>query len=261
MNIPKNIANITAGRPFYKNNTGLSGSVVLCYDDMVLKIEKQSEESDNEYTMLSFLYGKLPVPNILCFERQNGMNYLLMSKMPGKMSCETEFLENPEVLVNALADGMKKLWATDISGCPTNSLLEQKLWQAEYRVNNNLCSMEDAQPQTYGKNGFSSPAHLLSWLKENKPAETPVLSHGDFCLPNVFIFNNSFGGFIDLGRCGIGDKYNDIAICYRSLKKNFDGSYGNKIYENFNPDILFKALDIIKNTELINYYILLDELF
>ena len=68
-------------------------------------------------------------------------------------------------------------------------------------------------------------------------------------------------GFIDLGDAGIGDKWRDIALCYRSLKHNVDGTFGNKIYPDVNPDLLLEELGIEPNNEKIRYYILLDELF
>ena len=52
----------------------------------------------------------------------------------------------------------------------------------------------------------------------------------------------------------------DIVMCYRSLRHNFDGTYG-KVYQGINPDLLFKELGIEPDMEIIDYYILLDELF
>ena len=102
---------------------------------------------------------------------------------------------------------------------------------------------------------------LLNWLVDNKPKKELVLSHGDFCLPNIFINNDKISGFIDLGRIGIGDKWNDIALCYRSLKWNAQGRYGGNGYPKLTPDMLFDALEIEPNFEKIEYYTLLDELF
>ena len=31
-----------------------------------------------------------------------------------------------------------------------------------------------------------SPKEVMVWLEENKPKEELALSHGDYCLPNVF---------------------------------------------------------------------------
>ena len=55
--------------------------------------------------------------------------------------------------------------------------------------------------------------------------------------------------------------FDDIALCYRSLKHNFDGTYGGKVYEDFNPELLFEKLGIEPDWDKLKYYILLDELF
>ena len=68
-------------------------------------------------------------------------------------------------------------------------------------------------------------------------------------------------GFIDLGRSGIGCKYRDIALAYRSLLHNYDGTFDGRPYPGFDPDILFDALEMKPDRERIRYYILLDELF
>ena len=121
--------------------------------------------------------------------------------------------------------------------------------------------MENMELGTYGEERFSCPEELLQWLKDNKPNEELVLSHGDYCLPNIFIDNDKISGFIDLGRCGFGDKYQDIALCYRSLKSNFSGRYGGEIIKGVAPEIIFEKLGIEPEWEKIRYYILLDELF
>ena len=152
------------------------------------------------------------------------------------------------------------LWSVDISDCPCAKRIEDKLTEAEYLVKNDLVDVEDAEPDTFGENGFESPKALLDWLKENKPAPEPVLSHGDFCLPNSVLDSGKVSGVLDIGDMGIGDKWNDIAICYRSLKHNFDGTYGGKVYPDFDADMLFEKLGIAPDWEKIRYYILLDEL-
>ena len=54
-----------------------------------------------------------------------------------------------------------------------------------------------------------------------------------------------------MGRGGVGDIYQDIALCVREL-----GEIDPKCV-----DLLFKELDIKPDYEKIKYYILLDELF
>jgi len=260
-NIPENIKKIISNEKYETDSIGMSDSNVLCFENYVLKIEKEREESNNEHHMMKWLNGKLPVPEVIAFEKVNGINYLLMSKIDGEMACSEKYLNNPQKLINLLADGLKMLWSIDISSCPYNSRLDIKLKRAEYRVKNNLCSIDDAEPKTYGENGFRNPAELLEWLKSNKPKEELVFSHGDYCLPNIFIKNNRICGFIDLGRAGIADKYQDIALCCRSLKSNFSGKFGNRSYKDIDLNIFFNKLNIVPDWEKIKYYILLDELF
>lgn len=124
-----------------------------------------------------------------------------------------------------------------------------------------MVDVEDAEPDTFGCNGFESPQALLAWLKENQPTEELVLIHSDYCLPNVFFEGETLAGFIDLGRMGIGDKWCDIALCYRSLCHNFEGRYGGKPHPGFVPQMLFEELGIEPDWERLRYYILLDELF
>lgn len=154
MYIPDNIKNIIGGKPFSADTVGMSDSQVICFSDMVLKIEKSCEESDNERRMMSWLSDRLPVPKILAFEKENGMNYLLMTKLGGEMSCSSSFLENPEVLAGLLADSLKMLWSVDISDCPYNNMLDNKLRLAEYRVSNNLCDTNDVEPGPTAKTAF-----------------------------------------------------------------------------------------------------------
>ena len=132
---------------------------------------------------------------------------------------------------------------------------------ARYNVEHDLVNMDNVEPDTFGENGFQSPAHLLDWLEHNKPEEDIVLSHGDYCLPNIFIKDGKISGFLDLGKTGCADRYQDIALCYRSLKHNYEGKYGDRTYERFDPDSLFDQLGIAPNWDKIRYYTLLDELF
>lgn len=148
-----------------------------------------------------------------------------------------------------------------IPDCPRRSTLDEKLRQAEIRVRNGLCGMEDTEPGTYGPGGFQNPAALLQWLKAHRPEERLVFSHGDCCLPNIFLHKGGISGFIDLGRSGIADEYQDIALCYRSLLHNFGGRFGREKRKDFNAGALFRELEMCPDWEKLRYYILLDELF
>ncbi len=242
------------------NQIGMSSASVLMFRDCVLKIQEIGDESRREAQIMEWLKGKLPVPEVLCYEEQGQKSYLLMSRVPGDMVCEGEYRENPERLTAVLAEGLHMLWQIDMADCRFDSSIEKKLQMAVRQVRLGLVDLDHVEPETFGEGGFQNPEELLDWLIQNKPEEEYVLSHGDFCLPNIFAENGRISGFIDLGRMGYADKYQDIALCYRSLKHNIEGKYGG-MWESFDPDVLFDALKIKPDWDKVRYYILLDELF
>lgn len=246
MKVPGKIKKIIGTRSYTENTVGKSGARVLCFDDMVLKIGAGEEEA----VMMEWLSGRLPVPEILACEREEGASYLLMSKVKGDMLCAETYLRRPALLTELLAEGLKLLWSVDPSGCPCAHATNQKLKLAESRVENGLCDRE----------GVRAPDRLLAWLKTHQPAERPVFTHGDCCLPNLFTDGKKITGFLDLGACGIADPYQDLALAYRSLRDNLRGKYGGIPQPGADPERLFKKLDIVPDRKRLRYYMLLDEL-
>ena len=261
MVLPQSIRTLLGDEAYQTDDMGMSQASVLLFSDKVLKCQSCTEESENEAKMLRFLQGKLPVPQVYAYERAEGTDYLLMERCGGEMACSDRYLSDPALLCRLLANGLKALWAVDIKDCPADWRLDHKLAQAEYNVKNGLVDVDNVEPETFGPKGFRDPEHLLDWLMTHRPAEEPVLSHGDFCLPNLFGQGNRVTGFIDLGRTGVADKWCDIALCCRSLRWNFDGVYGGKPYPGYDHGLLFRELGIAPDWDKIRYYILLDELF
>ena len=260
MRQPPAIAERTAGKDFRLDTTGLSGSTVAIFDDFVLKSEPVSTESENHLAMLRWLEGKIPAPEVLETEVRDGFRWTLMTRISGEMSCDDRWRTDPHRLVRVLSDALKTLWTVDVSGCPVDQSPRSKLERARVIVEKGLVDMDLVDPETFGENGFSSPAELLSWLEDNAPACEPVLTHGDFCLPNIFLKDWQLSGFLDLDRSGAGDRWNDIAICWRTLRDNFGGHYGPAV-PGFHPDELFTALGLEKDEMRLRYYLLMDELF
>ena len=262
-NLPECIENIIGEQDYTVNHIGESNSEVRIYRQYVLKIQPHSPETDNEFEIVKWLDGRLPVPLISVYNIENGMSYTLMSRAGGSMLCEPDLLKQPEIVIDLVAQGIKMLWEIDVSSCPcTASRLTQRLKAAEYNVRNGLVDIENTEPETFSSGGFKNPEELLEWLKNNRPTEDIVLTHGDYCLPNIFAKGNDITGFIDLGKMDPADRWQDIAIAIRSLDHNFDGRYtdGKQIFD-FKPQMLLDALGIEFDEEKYRYYILLDELF
>lgn len=261
MYIPATIKAYTKGKSYQMDKVGMSGAKILRFEDMVLKIRPSGEVPDHEHQMMAWLKGRLPVPEVVCREVEDGMDYLLMGRVSGEMACSDKYYREPEELVQLLAEGLKMLWKVEIRECPCINDIQNKLRLAKRQVEDGACDIENAEAETYGEGGFRDPAELLQWLIEHQPKEELVFSHGDFCLPNVFFEDGRVSGFIDLGDCGIADRYQDIALCYRSLKHNLNGKYGRKAVAGFEAERLFEELEIEPDWEKIRYFILMDELF
>ena len=263
LKLPEKIKALVSGKKYTSDDIGRSQAKVLMFDDCVLKIEKVSAINDETVAMMRWLEGKLPVPKVIAYEKDEaaGLQFLLMSRVTGKMSCDEYYMSRPKELCQYLAQALKLMWSVDISDCPRCITLDDELKEARFRVENNLVDVSDAEPTTFGPDGFENPMALLEWLENNRPEREPVLSHGDFCLPNVFIDDDRLGGLIDLGDTGVNDKWLDIALCYRSLKHNADGTWSEMVYQGFEPELFFEALGVEPDWDKINYYILLDELF
>lgn len=260
--LPDGIRTAVKGKKYKENQTGMSGSKVFVFDDMVLKIQKESKETENEVRVCNWLRGRLPVPEIIEYCVSDEISYCLMSRISGKMACDETYLNAPEKLMEVAVNAVNMLWSLDTADCPCDNTLDVKLEMAEYNVENGLVDMENTEPETFGPHGFDSPKSLLRWLENNRPKEDIVFSHGDLSLPNFFADGGNVTGFIDLGKTGTADRWQDLAVCYRSIAHNFAGKYnGGKAYRGCPPEHLFERLEIEPEPDKLKYYILLDELF
>ena len=258
--IPESILPYIQGKPYSVDGTGMSGSQVLLFPELVLKISKPSVLTPGMVRVMQWLEGKLPAPRVLHFEANGEKEYLLMTRVQGKMACDKIYLAQPDLLLSLLSEALHMLWQVDYSDCPQSRSLEDELAHARYSLENGLVDFSRCEPETFGPGGFKSPEALLLWLESNKPPLEPAFSHGDCCLPNIFFSENRVSGFIDLGDAGIADRWRDLSLCFRSLKHNTDGTYGHTIYD-FQPEKLFDYLGVTPDWDKMRYYLLLDEFF
>lgn len=78
MIFPEAIKNLIGQRKYMVDEIGMSSAKILCFDDMILKVERQCEESENEYRMMQWLHHKIPVPEILLLSHHSGVSLSLV---------------------------------------------------------------------------------------------------------------------------------------------------------------------------------------
>ena len=257
--MPASIASVLGRQAGKMDSLGKSGAQVFLFDDYVLKIRPADDRDTVDVRILEWLAGKAPVPRIAAHEVQDGRDWLLMTRIQGRELCKPDVMNNPMLLLDCMAEALHTLWAMDVTDCPFERTVAEDLAHAEAAILSGCFDPSGCEPETFGPAGFQSPEALISWLKENLPPQDRVVTHGDFCLPNLFTDGKRFTGFIDVGSVGAADRWMDLALGWRSLKHNSDGHYG-KVYPDIDPDDLFHAAGVTKDAEKLRYYILLDEL-
>ncbi len=258
--LPEKLEKLLGGATGSMDTVGQSGASVWLYPEAVLKISRDDDAARREAGIMTWLRGKLPVPEVLACEREGGYQYLLMTRLPGKMLCHGDVLADPRLVTGLMAQALETVGAVDIAGCPYMADLDTELALAREHVERGEVDAANTDPATFGPGGFRDPAHLLAWLEDNRPEEERRFTHGDMCLPNIFTENGRLSGLLDLGGAGIGDPCRDYAIARRSLHDNLDGHYGHTC-PGFDANTLFDMLNLTPNPDKLRYYALLDELF
>ncbi len=261
MFIPGSIARHLPETDRQLDDIGHSGAAVWMYPDCVLKVQPDSRAAAREHTMLHWLQGRLPVPRLIAADCAEGTRCLLMSRLPGRFLCDEAILDDQDRLANLMAQALRTLWAVDPVGCPHDLSLDRKFAWIEQELRAGHVSMEGAAPGTYGPGAFRDPADLFDWLVTHRPAtEDLVFTHGDCCLPNIFVDDEEGIGFIDVGASGVADRWLDIDKALWSMWANTTGLFGGKVRE-FDRKRLFAALNMEPDEEKIRFYGLLDNLF
>ena len=250
MPLPDCIARRVRGLPHTTDTVGCSRATLTCYDGkLYCKREPAGRESRREREMLVWLQGRLPVPELLEACEQDGISYLLMTSAPGETAISDRLLRDPPALVRALAESLRLLWSLDVRDCPADATLSYKLAAARRNIDEGLVDLADFTENNPGE----TPRSLFGKLSADRPDEDLVFSHGDFCLPNVFLRDGKPACYIDLGRAGVADRWQDIALCVRSLAYNV----GSTAY----TPLLYACLGVEPDEQKRRYYTLLDELF
>lgn len=203
-----------------------------------------------EKERLEWLKGKLPVPRVLFYEKDEVNEYLLMSEIKGVNASDQSHRDDLPAMLESLGYGLKSIHRVRIANCPFDQSLNVKIKEAKNRVEQKQVDEDDFDEVRKGRNARD----LLDELISNRPVmEELVFTHGDFCLPNIIMENKRIGGFIDWGRAGIADKYQDVALAIRSISRNFGKEYVPFFLEGYGISDLDKSK--------VNYYQLMDEFY
>lgn len=246
---------------FIKDST-LTEINIGCSNSQVVRVEKSNKiyflkiaEGDiltSEYEKLKWLEGKIRVPKVVLYEKNDGVEYLITEAITGEMVCSDYYLEHPTEGVPIIVEAFKEIYKVETKNCPFKVDLDYKLNLVKNNIDNNLIDIKNISNATLER--FESLEGIYQYLLDNRSLaeEELCFSHGDTSLPNIFALDNKFSGFIDVGECGIAEKWFDIAIVVKSIIRN----YGKEAVQDF-----YKQLGVEENKDRIDYYLLMMELY
>lgn len=190
------------------------------------------------------------MPTLLYAGADKGHSYQLIEALPGVDATDDRLRAEPARLVRLLAESLLLIHGQPVAGCPFDQRLGAELARAAANVAAGAVDADDFDEERAGR----SPASLLDELHATRPAdEDLVLIHGDYCLPNVVFDGWALSGFIDLGRCGVADRYHDLAQAARSVVRNLGERWVGPFFAAYGIDEPDEAK--------LRFYQLLDEFF
>lgn len=220
--------------------------------DLFVKSEPIGARNElrNEIACLSWLNLQgLPAPSVLDTATENRRHWMLMTALPGRNLASANGLA-PVKIVGLLARALRRLHQVPIAACPFDRRLESRIKIARVRVSADLV---DESHFDEVRQGLTANDLLEELLSSGPPVpEDLVVTHGDACLPNFMADAGRFTGFIDCGRLGVCDRFQDLALAARSIERNL----GQEWVAPF-----FRGYGVVPDERRIALYRLLDEFF
>ena len=73
-----------------------------------------------------------------------------------------------------------------------------------------------------------------------------VFTHGDLCLPNILIRQETSAGFVDWGEAGLSDPHRDLALLAYSIRSNFSKKYVKLFFDAYGCQVDEQKLEFYK---------------
>jgi aminoglycoside phosphotransferase len=254
---PDAIARALTGRTVTRETMGKSGSRVFLVTGggpraMYLKVAHgvAAEQLSEEQARLDWLVGRLPVPTVLEYVEDGTAAYLLQSVVEGVDATSGTLASDVDGLVRELANGLRRIHAIPVDGCPFDHRIEAEIERARANLERDLVDESDFDFERRGRRA----TELFVEVGRGQPrVEDLVFTHGDYSLPNVILHEGRVSGLVDVGRAGIGDRHRDLAIASRSLTKNWGQHWVPKLLRAYGLEKI--------DAEKMEFYRLVDEFF
>ena len=192
------------------------------------RLAPQESDLRTEKIAVSWLQGKLNVPNVICFHEECEIQYLVMTQIAGVSGIHQCAMDDIPTLIREFAFGLREIHSVRMDSCPLDWRMERYFTWAEGLIEMGAL---DSQIPTGKTSTFLSDG--LWSLKSGPPKEKLVFTHGDYCLPNILIHDGRLSGIIDWGYAGVGDRYRDFVPAYYTIRRNLGAEWVPLFFEEY----------------------------
>jgi aminoglycoside 3'-phosphotransferase-1 len=257
--VPSSMSSDVAGYRWARDTVGESGGEVYRLrgkanaPDLFLKHGRDAVAGDvtDEMTRLIWLADRLPVPAVCHFVRTPDEAWLLMTAVEGRTAYQM-LQTHPDRagdIVDALGRFLRDVHAIPTATCPFTSDHGHRLALARARIDAGLVETDEFDDERIGWNADQVWDAMQALLPLSAD---PVVTHGDFSLDNILMRDDAVVGCIDVGRAGIADRYQDLAILWNCL-----GEFDALLQER-----MLRRYGIVDHDEAkLHFHLMLDELF
>ena len=235
--IPAGLRRELAGYTFVRETIGRSGDGVFRLSKgrcaaLVVKVSPvtAAQGRPSEADRLTWLKSvEVPVPRVLHEFRTDSETWLVMECLPGANAAVSTM--SPTARIALVARALRDLHELPADACPFDETLDVRIGRAQVRVRQGAVDERDFDSDNLGRSAMDL---LADAIRLRPGAEDLVVTHGDATLPNMILDGRRISGFVDCGRAGRADRYQDLALACRSMAVNlgqgagraFLGAYG-----------------------------------
>lgn len=150
------------------------------------------------------------VPEVLDVGSDDEGAWLMTRAIPGRSAVDPVWLARPEDAVRAVGAGLRAFHdVVPLGTCPYDWGVAERAARAP------------------------DPAAVAA-LGPPPPVDRLVVCHGDACVPNTLLDDDGrWLAHVDLGRCGVADRWADLAVATWSTQWNYGPGYEEQLLEAY----------------------------